>query len=319
MANCTGDSCVPPENTYIEELIYEAISGWVSYLHIKKSSRGELRTSCDHLASLSSDLAHIPKPHTPCQVCQDPDDNVLCLCCKGVFCSRLVNKHNQEHRGKTDHCLEFVYRGLSFRCMSCHSYLDAQAIEQLRPVYIKAYIQKFALKGPSAAALQRKIQTSSSCSAVQSFDNKEDKSCPIKTNPSQTNKSCNEEITFLNRKCKCGETADLKISESKENPNKLTYCCPKKGDGCNFLAMWERDDPACSIVGGSSSKQEICLNFKNDAAPIPDIGAPTSNPRILERIVALEANVAAGKMVVLFNFLVVFLGLFVMVCVLVKF
>ncbi|EXC21163.1 hypothetical protein L484_000568 [Morus notabilis] len=84
--------------------------------------------------------------------------------------------------------------------------------------------------------------------------------------------------------------------------------------------MWERDDPACSIVGGSSSKQEICLNFKNDAAPIPDIGAraPTSNPRIIERIVALEANVAAGKMLVLFNLLVVFLGLFVMVCVLVK-
>ena len=40
-----------------EELlsIYGAESGWV-----------EARTSCDHLASLSSDLAHIPTPDTSC-------------------------------------------------------------------------------------------------------------------------------------------------------------------------------------------------------------------------------------------------------------
>ncbi|EXB55786.1 hypothetical protein L484_001591 [Morus notabilis] len=174
------------------------------------------------------------------------------------------------------------------------------------------------LKGPLAAARQRKIQTSSSCSTVQSIENKEDKSCVMKTNPSQTNNSCNGEITFLNWKCKCGETADLKISETTENPNKVISCCPKKGDGCSFFARWERDDPACSIVGGSSSNREISLNFKNAAAQVPYIGASTSNPGILERIVALEANVAAGKMLVLFNFLVVFLCLFLVVCVMVK-
>ncbi|XP_024027704.1 uncharacterized protein LOC112093456 [Morus notabilis] len=173
-------------------------------------------------------------------------------------------------------------------------------MEQLRPLYIKAYIQKFALKGPLAAARQRKIQTGSSCSTVQSIENKEDKSCVMKTNPSQTNNSCNGEITFLNRKCKCGE----------KNPNKLIYCCPKNGDGCSFFSCCERDDPACTIVGGSSSNREIGSNFKNAAAQVPYIGASTSNPGILERIVALEANVAAGKMLVLFNFLVVFLCLF---------
>jgi hypothetical protein len=35
--------------------ILGAESGWV-----------EARNSCDHLASLSSDLAHIPTPDTPC-------------------------------------------------------------------------------------------------------------------------------------------------------------------------------------------------------------------------------------------------------------
>ena len=38
-----------------EEFLYGAESGWV-----------EARTSCDHLASLSSDLVHIPTPETPC-------------------------------------------------------------------------------------------------------------------------------------------------------------------------------------------------------------------------------------------------------------
>ena len=35
--------------------IFGAESGWV-----------EARNYCDHLASLSSDLAHIPTPDTPC-------------------------------------------------------------------------------------------------------------------------------------------------------------------------------------------------------------------------------------------------------------
>uniref|UniRef100_A0A2P2JM45 Histone deacetylase 6-like n=1 Tax=Rhizophora mucronata TaxID=61149 RepID=A0A2P2JM45_RHIMU len=37
------------------EFVYGYESGWV-----------EARTSCDHLASLSSDLVHIPIPSTPC-------------------------------------------------------------------------------------------------------------------------------------------------------------------------------------------------------------------------------------------------------------
>ncbi|PKI71643.1 hypothetical protein CRG98_007966 [Punica granatum] len=38
-----------------EDFIFGAASGWV-----------EARTSCDHLASLSPDLLHIPDPDTPC-------------------------------------------------------------------------------------------------------------------------------------------------------------------------------------------------------------------------------------------------------------
>ncbi|KAK7855643.1 uncharacterized protein LOC112021011 [Quercus suber] len=117
-----------------EELlsIYGAESGWV-----------EARTSCDHLASLSADLAHIPTPDTPCYRCQHPNENWLCLCCKDVLCSRFVNKHMLQHFQQSNHCLALSYSDLSVWCFSCDAYLDAQVIMQLRPVYETAYILKF--------------------------------------------------------------------------------------------------------------------------------------------------------------------------------
>ncbi|XP_048431036.1 uncharacterized protein LOC103939385 isoform X2 [Pyrus x bretschneideri] len=107
------------------------------------------RTSCDHLASLSSDLAHIPTPDTACNRCQHPNKNWLCLHCKVVLCGRYVNKHMLQHHERTNHCLALSYSDLSVWCYSCHSYLDAQLIAQLRPVYESAYILKFG-KAPPA-------------------------------------------------------------------------------------------------------------------------------------------------------------------------
>ncbi|KAM4124497.1 hypothetical protein ACB094_01G235400 [Castanea mollissima] len=122
-----------------EELLstYGAESGWV-----------EARTSCDHLASLSSDLAHIPTPDTPCYRCQHPNENWLCLCCKDVLCSRFVNKHMLQHFQQSNHCLALSYSDLSVWCFSCDAYLDAQVIMQLQPVYETAYILKFGESPP---------------------------------------------------------------------------------------------------------------------------------------------------------------------------
>ncbi|XP_062177980.1 uncharacterized protein LOC133882781 isoform X4 [Alnus glutinosa] len=79
-------------------LLHGSESGWV-----------EARTRCDHLASLSLDLAHIPTPDTPCYRCQHPDENWLCLCCKDVLCSRFVNKHMLQHHQQSNHCLALSY------------------------------------------------------------------------------------------------------------------------------------------------------------------------------------------------------------------
>ncbi|KAF9675816.1 hypothetical protein SADUNF_Sadunf09G0072600 [Salix dunnii] len=117
MANQAGASSSTPLELIFEDdqndLIYGAESGWV-----------EARTSCDHLGSLSSDLAHIPTPDTPCN-------------------SRFVNKHMLQHTQQINHCLALSYSDLSVWCFACDSYLDAQVIMQLRPVYETAYILKF--------------------------------------------------------------------------------------------------------------------------------------------------------------------------------
>lgn len=112
--------------------LYGSESGWVEAL-----------THCDHLGSLSSDLAHIPTPDTPCFSCQNPSENWLCLSCKDVLCSRFVNKHMLEHYQQKKHCLALSFSDLSVWCFCCEAYLDAQVISELRPVYETAYILKF--------------------------------------------------------------------------------------------------------------------------------------------------------------------------------
>ncbi|BAU00846.1 hypothetical protein VIGAN_10248100 [Vigna angularis var. angularis] len=114
------------------DLMYGSESGWV-----------EARSSCDHLASLSADLSHIPPPGTPCHTCQHPSENWLCLSCKQVLCGRFVNKHMLHHFHHTNHSLALSFSDLSFWCFSCDAYLDAQLIPQLRPVHQLAYIIKF--------------------------------------------------------------------------------------------------------------------------------------------------------------------------------
>ncbi|KAL2537254.1 Regulator of Vps4 activity in the MVB pathway protein [Forsythia ovata] len=136
MANKASSSSLPSINedtaSADEVPLYGSDSGCV-----------EARTHCDHLASLSQDLNHIPTPDTPCNRCEHPDENWLCLCCKDVLCSRFVNKHMLEHNQQSNHCLALSYSDLSVWCFSCDAYLDAQVILPLRPAYETAYILKF--------------------------------------------------------------------------------------------------------------------------------------------------------------------------------
>ncbi|XP_004511307.1 uncharacterized protein [Cicer arietinum] len=138
-----SSSSSQPECLLSEEdfdLIHGSESGWV-----------QARTSCHHLAYLSSDLTHIPIPNTPCNRCQHPTENWLCLSCKEVLCGRFVNRHMLQHFQDTNHSVALSFSDLSVWCFSCDAYLDAQVILQLRSVHEVAYILKFGEPPPLGA------------------------------------------------------------------------------------------------------------------------------------------------------------------------
>ncbi|PWZ34081.1 hypothetical protein Zm00014a_025039 [Zea mays] len=121
--------------------LYGAAAGWV-----------EARTSCPHIGTLppagADDLVRVPSPDSPCSRCNHPAENWLCFICKDVLCSRFINKHMLCHHQETGHCLALSFSDLSVWCFSCDSYLDVQAILELRPVYEVAHLLKFGHRPP---------------------------------------------------------------------------------------------------------------------------------------------------------------------------
>uniref|UniRef100_A0A453K325 UBP-type domain-containing protein n=1 Tax=Aegilops tauschii subsp. strangulata TaxID=200361 RepID=A0A453K325_AEGTS len=121
--------------------LYGAEAGWV-----------EARTSCPHLpampAASADELARVPAPDSQCSRCHHPSENWLCLICKDVLCSRFINKHMLYHYQETGHCIALSFSDLSVWCFACDSYLDAQSILELRPVYEVAHLLKFGERPP---------------------------------------------------------------------------------------------------------------------------------------------------------------------------
>ena len=121
--------------------LYGAEAGWV-----------EARTSCSHLpampAASADELARVPAPDSQCSRCHHPSENWLCLICKDVLCSRFINKHMLYHYQETGHCIALSFSDLSVWCFACDSYLDAQSILELRPVYEVAHLLKFGERPP---------------------------------------------------------------------------------------------------------------------------------------------------------------------------
>ncbi|BBH09676.1 Regulator of Vps4 activity in the MVB pathway protein [Prunus dulcis] len=79
MAAQGGSSSAAQAEPFVEneeELIFGAESGWV-----------EARTFCDHLPSLSTDLAHIPAPDTPC----NSDLSAWCFSCDAYLDAQVIH------------------------------------------------------------------------------------------------------------------------------------------------------------------------------------------------------------------------------------
>lgn len=113
-------------------------SGWV-----------EPRTHCPHLSELPPSLPQLPAFDSLCKGCNDPQENWACLVCQEVLCGRYINGHMLAHSQATDHSMAISFRDLSVWCFKCESYLDAQVISQLRPVFEMLYTMKFGEAPPS--------------------------------------------------------------------------------------------------------------------------------------------------------------------------
>ncbi|KAK9941886.1 hypothetical protein M0R45_007578 [Rubus argutus] len=101
-------------------------------MNADSNSGSSLKTWCDHLAFVSSDLSGFPNRDTPCKKCQHPNENWFCLSCKDVLCGRSVKGHFVEHYRQTKHCLALSCSIQLIMCLSCNAFLDDQVIPQLK-------------------------------------------------------------------------------------------------------------------------------------------------------------------------------------------
>eukprot|EP00850_Spirogloea_muscicola_P005208 SM000023S07664 [mRNA] locus=s23:767926:768473:+ [translate_table: standard] len=80
--------------------------------------------------------------------CSDGAENWVCLTCCRVLCGRFVNGHMRQHASESGHPLALGFRDLSVWCFACDSYIDAQLVSQLRPLYEAYHLMKFGTMAP---------------------------------------------------------------------------------------------------------------------------------------------------------------------------
>ncbi|CAD7926675.1 unnamed protein product [Amoebophrya sp. A120] len=96
----------------------------------------EPKDDCPHVGECArnvTDYADVKLASAKCPSCDEPDENWLCLKCKGVFCSRYKNEHALFHFLENDsHYVCLSFSDLSFWCYACDSYVVAPELLPIR-------------------------------------------------------------------------------------------------------------------------------------------------------------------------------------------
>ncbi|XP_058444498.1 histone deacetylase 6 isoform X2 [Malaya genurostris] len=80
---------------------------------------------CPHLKELNPDNSPEKiSTKTPCDGCESPLENWICLHCFRVHCGRYINEHAALHSLEADHPLALSFSDLSVWCYRCESYID---------------------------------------------------------------------------------------------------------------------------------------------------------------------------------------------------
>ncbi|GJN34966.1 hypothetical protein PR202_gb23683 [Eleusine coracana subsp. coracana] len=138
--------------------LYGSAAGWV-----------EARTSCPHLSSMpadgADDLARVPPPDSPCSrfgssTLEFPAVPFRVVLSTNICCCIIKKQQLCKIRILMLHLLDIIRllmlsilymmlcSDLSVWCFACDSYLDVQAILELRPVYEVAHLLKFRERPP---------------------------------------------------------------------------------------------------------------------------------------------------------------------------
>eukprot|EP00755_Sulcionema_specki_P002368 Sspe_Gene.118515::Locus_112155_Transcript_2_3_Confidence_0.500_Length_555::g.118515::m.118515 len=114
-----------------------------------------------HAVSPLSDCPHTPSVvvsdsmcvdlKSPCGVCGNVGENMMCLACHEVHCGRHVLQHMVAHHEATAHPIVCGFIDLSFWCYPCESYIDP-ANARLHPVYAALHTAKFGSPPPTSSA-----------------------------------------------------------------------------------------------------------------------------------------------------------------------
>ena len=78
--------------------------------------------------------------HMSCKICNDKQENWICLTCYEVYCSRFVNNHMVEHFNSTKHSMVLSFSDLSIWCYACDSYVENDLLNEAKS---GAYRSKF--------------------------------------------------------------------------------------------------------------------------------------------------------------------------------
>lgn len=85
------------------------------------------KTNCPHLQDHLSSIPDFKiNVLNPCKLCQNEEENWICLKCFEIHCSRYIKKHAKFHYKETNHSIALSFSDLSIWCYQCKSYLKHQ-------------------------------------------------------------------------------------------------------------------------------------------------------------------------------------------------
>jgi len=97
---------------------------------------------------------------TPCSLCNEPRENMICASCMTICCGRHANSHMINHFEKTDHCIVIGVQDLSFWCYKCEAYLDPAYSPEVAYIYNELHIAKFQEPAPGLETIVQEFSQS---------------------------------------------------------------------------------------------------------------------------------------------------------------